>query len=129
MDNRKKIGLIISCVVTLFIAALVLVNCFSSKERYFEDVTVGSNGMYRGTGELFELDGNKRYYKFVTYGGRLLSVSYHDYDNLLKPFENNAAKIEFKYNDDGDLVGMVKYDLDGKVVVREKITPKKKRQQ
>jgi len=128
MDNRKKIVAIISAVIAFFIVALVLVNCFSSKERYFEEIAYSEAGIARGIGEIFDLDGNKRYYKIVSYGGKVLSVSFHDFDGTLRPIDESYSKIDYEYNPDGALIGITKSDSDGKILKREKISAKKKKQ-
>ena len=123
--NYIKIAVISGVILVLII---VLVTCFSGTERYYEDFSCEGSLVPIGMGEILELDGNKRYYKIVTYGGRTLSMSFHDYDGTIRPFEDkNVSKYEYFYDGDGELTSIVKYDSDLKQVSSEKIKVTKKK--
>ncbi len=123
--NYIKIAVISA---SLLVMIIILVTCFSGTERYYEDFTCEGTLIPKGVDEIFDLDGNKRYYKIVTYGGRTLSMSFHDYDGTIRSFEDkNVAKFEFIYDDDGQLTRIVKYDPDLRQVSSEKIAVTKKK--
>ncbi len=127
---EKKIIKIIAIAFSLVILLIVLTTCFSATERYYEDVAYEANNLPRGINEISELDGNKRYYKIRSYGGKIISLSSHDYDGTLRVIdfeERNAAKVEFEYDQDGYLVKAVKYGTDLKVVKTVTYRPNKKK--
>mgnify|MGYP001395842645 FL=1 len=127
---EKKIIKIIAAVFSLVILLIILTTCFSATEKYYEDVAYQVNNLPRGINEIRELDGNKRYYKIRSYGGRILSLSSHDYDGTLRVIdfeERNAAKVDFEYDQDGYLIKAVKYDTDLKIVKTITYKPNKKK--
>ena len=127
---EKKIIKIIAAVFSLVILLIILTTCFSATEKYYEDVAYQVNNLPRGINEIRELDGNKRYYKIRSYGGRILSLASHDYDGTLRVIdfeERNAAKVDFEYDQDGYLIKAVKYDTDLKIVKTITYKPNKKK--
>ncbi|HOD39737.1 MAG: hypothetical protein BWY32_00999 [bacterium ADurb.Bin243] len=127
---EKKIVKIIAAVFSLVILLIILTTCFSATEKYYEDVAYQANNLPKGINEISELDGNKRYYKIRSYGGRILSLSSHDYDGTLRVIdfeERNAAKVDFEYDQDGYLIKAVKYDTDLKIVKTITYKPNKKK--
>ncbi|HNY13690.1 MAG TPA: hypothetical protein PKK26_19055 [Candidatus Wallbacteria bacterium] len=113
---------------SLLFIIIILVTCFSGTERYYEDCNYDGSFAPEGLNEILDMDGNKRYYKIVTYGGRAISMSFHDYDGTIRPFgDKNLSKIEYFYDDDGELNRIVRYDSDLKQISSEKIKVTKKK--
>jgi len=126
---EKNILKIIAVVFALIIIIIFLSTCFASTVKYYEDINYDPEKPPSGIGEIAELDGNKRYYKIVSYGGRVLSLSFHDYDGVLRPIqfeEKNASSIEYEYNENGNLIKITKYNPDSKIVKTIKFKPVKK---
>jgi YD repeat-containing protein len=127
---EKKIIKSIIIVFGLFILLIIVTTCFSASESYFEDVTYDAKNLPVGIKEIKELDGNKRYYKIRTYRGKILTLSSHDYDGTLRVIdfeERNAAKAEYEYDADGNLIKITKYNCSLKPVKTEIYKPKKKK--
>ncbi len=121
MEKNIK-NIIIGGFVSLLII-IFLIMFFSNKERYFEDINYPESSVPSGVNEIHELDGNQRYYKFIYSGDKAISVSYHDYDGTLKDFAPQTALMEFEYNDNGQLIRIISYDMSSKKSKDEKINP------
>lgn len=127
---EKKVIKAIVTAFALLILLIIVSTCFSASERYFEDVSYDAKKLPVGINEIKELDGNKRYYKIRTYRGKVLTLTSHDYDGTLRviDFEDfNAAKVEYEYDDDGNLIKITKYNTSLKPVKTETYKPKKKK--
>lgn len=127
---EKKIIKAIVTVFAVFILLIIVSTCFSASERYFEDVTYDAKKLPLGINEIKELDGNKRYYKIRTYRGKTLTLTSHDYDGTLRviDFEDfNAAKVEYEYDADDNLIKIIKYNTSLKPVKTETYKPRKKK--
>ena len=127
---EKKIIKIIIIVFSVLVLLIILSTCFSSTDRYYEDISVGADKLPRGINEISELDGNKRYYRIRSYGGKILMLSSHDYDGTLRVIdfeEFNAARLEYEYNDEGNLIKITKYNTSSKVVKTENYKPGRKK--
>ncbi len=127
---EKKIIKSLIIFFSLFILLIFITTCFSASESYFVDVSYDAKKLPIGIEEIKDLDGNKRYYKIRTYRGKVLTLSSHDYDGTLRVIdfeERNAAKIEYQYDADGNLVKIIKYNTDLKPVKTEVYKPKKKK--
>ncbi len=127
---EKKVIKAIVTAFALLILLIIVSTCFSASERYFEDVSYDAKKLPVGINEIKELDGNKRYYKIRTYRGRVLTLTSHDYDGTLRviDFEDfNAAKVEYEYDDDDNLIKITKYNTSLKPVKTETYKPKKKK--
>jgi len=128
MEN--KIIKAIAAVFLFFVMLIITTTCFSAGEKYYEDVSYNNKKLPIGINEISHLDGNKRYYKIRTYRGKTISLSSHDYDGTLRVIdfeERNAARIEYEYDENGDLIKIIKYSTDLKPVKTENYKSKKKK--
>ncbi len=127
---EKKVIKAIVTAFALLVLLIIVSTCFSASESYFEDVSYDAKKLPVGINEIKELDGNKRYYKIRTYRGKVLTLTSHDYDGTLRviDFEDfNAAKVEYEYDADGNLIKIIKYNTSLKPVKTETYKPRKKK--
>ena len=127
---EKKVIKAIVTAFALLILLIIVSTCFSASESYFEDVSYDAKKLPVGINEIKELDGNKRYYKIRTYRGKVLTLTSHDYDGTLRviDFEDfNAARVEYEYDADGNLIKIIKYDTSLRPVKTETYKPRKKK--